>query len=258
MKRIIAIANQKGGVGKTTTTVNLAACLAEAGKRVLVIDMDPQGNTTSGFGIEKDSIDNTVYEVLIGECDLAEAIQTTAVKKLDIVTSNINLTGAEIELLNVEEKEYILRKEAETVESRYDYIIIDCPPSLNMLTVNAMTTADTVLIPIQCEYYALEGLSQLMYTIDLVKNRLNEDLMVEGVVFTMYDSRTNLSAQVVENVRDNLEYNIYKTIIPRNVRLAEAPSYGMPITVYDPKSAGAESYRKLAKEVIKNKEMDRS
>ena len=258
MKRIIAIANQKGGVGKTTTTVNLAACLAEAGKRVLVIDMDPQGNTTSGFGIEKDSIENTVYQVLIGECDLAEAIQTTAVKRLDIVTSNINLTGAEIELLNVEEKEYILRKEAEAVENRYDYIIIDCPPSLNMLTVNAMTTADTVLIPIQCEYYALEGLSQLMYTIDLVKNRLNEDLMVEGVVFTMYDSRTNLSAQVVENVRDNLEYNIYNTIIPRNVRLAEAPSYGMPITVYDPKSAGAESYRKLAKEVIKNKGMDRS
>ena len=258
MKRIIAIANQKGGVGKTTTTVNLAACLAEAGKRVLVIDMDPQGNTTSGFGIEKDSIENTVYQVLIGECDLAEAIQTTAVKRLDIVTSNINLTGAEIELLNVAEKEYILRKEAEAVENRYDYIIIDCPPSLNMLTVNAMTTADTVLIPIQCEYYALEGLSQLMYTIDLVKNRLNEDLMVEGVVFTMYDSRTNLSAQVVENVRDNLEYNIYNTIIPRNVRLAEAPSYGMPITVYDPKSAGAESYRKLAKEVIKNKGMDRS
>ena len=258
MKRIIAIANQKGGVGKTTTTVNLSACIAEAGKRVLVIDMDPQGNTTSGFGIDKDSIENTIYEVLIGECDLKDAIQTTAVKKLDIVTSNIDLTGAEIELLNVEEKEYILRKEAETVENSYDYIIIDCPPSLNMLTVNAMTTADTVLIPIQCEYYALEGLSQLMYTIDLVKNRLNEDLMVEGVVFTMYDSRTNLSAQVVENVKDNLEYNIYNTIIPRNVRLAEAPSYGMPITIYDPKSAGAESYRKLAKEVIKNKVMDRS
>lgn len=258
MKRIIAVANQKGGVGKTTTTVNLSACIAEAGKRILVIDMDPQGNTTSGFGIDKDSIENTIYEVLIGECDLKDAIQTTAVKKLDIVTSNIDLTGAEIELLNVEEKEYILRKEAETVENSYDYIIIDCPPSLNMLTVNAMTTADTVLIPIQCEYYALEGLSQLMYTIDLVKNRLNEDLMVEGVVFTMYDSRTNLSAQVVENVKDNLEYNIYNTIIPRNVRLAEAPSYGMPITIYDPKSAGAESYRKLAKEVIKNKVMDRS
>ncbi len=258
MKRIIAIANQKGGVGKTTTTVNLSACLAEAGKRVLVIDMDPQGNTTSGFGLEKEGTENTVYDVLIGECDLKDAIRTTAVKKLDIVTSNIDLTGAEIELLNVEEKEYILRKEAETIESKYDYVVIDCPPSLNMLTVNALTTADTVLIPIQCEYYALEGLSQLRYTIDLVKNRLNEDLMVEGVVFTMYDSRTNLSAQVVENVRDNLEYNIYNTIIPRNVRLAEAPSYGMPITVYDPKSAGAESYRKLAKEVIKNKSMDRS
>ena len=258
MKRIIAIANQKGGVGKTTTTVNLSACLAEAGKRVLVIDMDPQGNTTSGFGLDKEGTENTVYDVLIGECDLKDAIRTTAVKKLDIVTSNIDLTGAEIELLNVEEKEYILRKEAETIENKYDYVIIDCPPSLNMLTVNALTTADTVLIPIQCEYYALEGLSQLMYTIDLVKNRLNEDLMVEGVVFTMYDSRTNLSAQVVENVRDNLEYNIYNTIIPRNVRLAEAPSYGMPITVYDPKSAGAESYRKLAKEVIKNKSMDRS
>ncbi|MBQ6360296.1 MAG: ParA family protein [Lachnospiraceae bacterium] len=258
MKRIIAIANQKGGVGKTTTTVNLSACLAEAGKRVLVIDMDPQGNTTSGFGLDKEGTENTVYDVLIGECDLKDAIRTTAVKKLDIVTSNIDLTGAEIELLNVEEKEYILRKEAKTIESKYDYVVIDCPPSLNMLTVNALTTADTVLIPIQCEYYALEGLSQLMYTIDLVKNRLNEDLMVEGVVFTMYDSRTNLSAQVVENVRDNLEYNIYNTIIPRNVRLAEAPSYGMPITVYDPKSAGAESYRKLAKEVIKNKSMDRS
>ena len=251
--RVIAIANQKGGVGKTTTTINLSACLAEAGKRVLTIDMDPQGNTTSGLGLDKDAAENTIYEVLIGESSLADCIQHTEIDKLDVVPSNVNLSGAEIELIGIEEKEYILRKQVKEIEDRYDFVLIDCPPALSMLTVNALTTATSVIVPIQCEYYALEGLSQLIYTINLVKERLNEDLEIEGVVFTMYDSRTNLSLQVVENVKENLHQHIYKTIIPRNVRLAEAPSFGQPITLYDPKSTGAESYRKLAKEVIHRK-----
>lgn len=251
--RVIAIANQKGGVGKTTTTINLSACLAEAGKRVLTIDMDPQGNTTSGLGLDKDAAENTIYEVLIGESSLTDCIQHTEIDKLDVVPSNVNLSGAEIELIGIEEKEYILRKQVKEIEDRYDFVLIDCPPALSMLTVNALTTATSVIVPIQCEYYALEGLSQLIYTINLVKERLNEDLEIEGVVFTMYDSRTNLSLQVVENVKENLHQHIYKTIIPRNVRLAEAPSFGQPITLYDPKSTGAESYRKLAKEVIRRK-----
>lgn len=250
MNRAIAIANQKGGVGKSTTAINLSACLAEAGKRVLTIDIDPQGNTTSGLGIDKNNVDNTVYELLLGECEISDCIIDLEIDNLSLIPSNINLSGAEIELIGVENKEYILKSNIEQMKEQYDFIIIDCPPSLNMLTINAMTTADTVLVPIQCEYYALEGLTQLMHTIDLVQERLNPDLEIEGVVFTMYDARTNLSLQVVENVKANLNQMIYKTIIPRNVRLAEAPSYGLPITLYDSKSAGAESYRLLAEEVL--------
>ena len=250
MGRIIAIANQKGGVGKTTTAINLSACLAEAEKRVLTIDMDPQGNTTSGLGIDKNNCENTIYQLILGECSFDEALIHTEFEYLDLIPSNVNLAGAEIELLNIENREYVLHNEIEKIKDNYDFIIIDCPPSLNMLTVNAMTTASTVLVPIQCEYYALEGLSQLMYTINLVQERLNPSLHMEGVVFTMYDARTNLSLQVVENVKENLDTTIYKTIIPRNVRLAEAPSHGKQINIYDSKSTGAESYRLLAQEVI--------
>ena len=254
MGRIIAIANQKGGVGKTTTAINLSACLAEAGKKVLMLDCDPQGNATSGLGVNKNTAELTSYDILIGEATAEEAIIHTEYDQLDIIASNVNLSGAEIELIGIEQKEYILKKQIDKIKENYDFIIIDCPPSLNMLTVNAMTTADTVLVPIQCEYYALEGLSQLIHTINLVNQRLNPKLKMEGVVFTMYDARTNLSLQVVENVKSNLRQTIYKTIIPRNVRLAEAPSHGMPINVYDSRSAGAESYRLLAEEVIEHVE----
>lgn len=253
MGRIIAIANQKGGVGKTTTSINLSACLAEAGKKVLTIDIDPQGNTTSGLGVERKDINNTVYEMLLEECTIEDCIIKNVIEKLDVVPSNVNLAGAEIDLIGIDNREFIMKKNVEKIKDKYDYIIIDCPPSLNMLTVNAMTTANTVLVPIQCEYYALEGLTQLMHTINLVKKKLNPELEIEGVVFTMYDARTNLSLQVVENVKNNLKQNIYKTIIPRNIRLAEAPSHGMPINLYDSKSTGAESYRNLAKEVMKRR-----
>ena len=250
MGKVISIANQKGGVGKTTTTINLSACLAEAGKRVLVIDMDPQGNTTSGLGIEKDESENTIYEVILRTVDIKDAIIKDIFDNLDIIPSNVNLAGAEIDLIDVDNREYILKDSLAEVKDKYDFIILDCPPSLSMLTVNAMTAADTVLVPIQCEYYALEGLTQLIHKINLVKKKLNPLLELEGVVFTMYDSRTNLSLQVVENVKDNLKQNIYKTIIPRNIRLAEAPSHGLPINKYDTKSSGAESYRMLADEVM--------
>ena len=250
MGRIIAIANQKGGVGKTTTAINLSASLTESGKKVLTIDMDPQGNTTSGLGIDKNQTENTVYEMILEELPTEECIQPSIMEGLDVIASNINLSGAEVELISLENKEFLLKDKVEKLKSEYDYIIIDCPPSLNLLTINAMTTADTVLVPIQCEYYALEGLTQLMKTIDLIKERLNPKLEIEGVVFTMFDGRTNLSLQVVENVKENLDRNIYKTIIPRNVRLAEAPSYGMPINMYDKRSTGAEAYRLLAEEVI--------
>ena len=249
MGRIIAVANQKGGVGKTTTSTNLSACLAELNKKVLLIDIDPQGNATSGVGVDKNQLENTVYEMIIGECEMEECLLKDVIDNLDLLPSNVNLSGAEIDLIGVEEREYILKKKIDEIKDNYDFIVIDCPPSLNMLTVNAMTTADSVLVPIQCEYYALEGLSQLIHTINLVKERLNPTLEIEGVVFTMYDARTNLSLQVVENVKSDLKQNVYKTIIPRNIRLAEAPSHGMPINLYDSKSAGAESYRLLAEEV---------
>ena len=248
MGRTIAIANQKGGVGKSTTAINLSSCLGEMGQKVLTIDMDPQGNTTSGMGVEKNEVENTIYELLLGESKLEDCIIPLNFDNLSLIPSNVNLAGAEIELIGVEDKEFILKNAIDQVRDQYDFIIIDCPPSLNMLTINAMTTADTVLVPIQCEYYALEGLSQLIHTINLVKERLNPDLRIDGVVFTMYDSRTNLSMQVVENVKQNLNQKVYNTLIPRNIRLAEAPSYGMPINMYDPKSAGAEAYMQLAED----------
>ena len=250
MGRIIAIANQKGGVGKTTTAINLSSSLASMNKKVLSLDMDPQGNMTSGLGVDKDEAEKTVYDLIIGNAGVEECICKDALENIDVLPSNIDLSAAEIELIGVENKEYILKNEIDKVKDEYDFIIIDCPPALSMLTINAMTTADSVIVPIQCEYYALEGLSQLIHTIELVKERLNPDLEIEGVVFTMYDARTNLSLQVVENVKGYLHQNIYKTIIPRNVRLAEAPSHGLPINLYDPRSAGAESYRLLAQEVL--------
>lgn len=253
MGRIIAIANQKGGVGKTTTAINLSASLAALGKKVLVIDTDPQGNTTSGFGVDKNELENTIYELILGECSIQDCMIKNVVEGVSILPSNVNLAAAEIELIGVDRKDFILKNEIDYIRDSYDFILIDCPPSLNTLTINAMTAANSVLVPIQCEYYALEGLSQLIHTINLIKERLNPDLDIDGVVFTMYDSRTNLSTQVVENVKSHLNQHVYKTMIPRNIRLAEAPSYGQPINLYDPKSAGAESYMALAKEVIGRK-----
>ena len=253
MARTIAVANQKGGVGKTTTTINLSAVLAEQGKKVLLVDLDPQGNATSGVGVDKRDLENTVYELFVGRTTLDECLLETDFLNLSVLPANINLSGAEIDLIDMENREYHLKDILQQIKDDYDFILIDCPPSLNMLTVNAMTAADTVLVPIQCEYYALEGLSQLIHTINLVKKRLNPHLQLEGVVFTMYDARTKLSMQVVENVKQTLKENIYNTIIPRSIKLAEAPSYGMPITAYAPTSPGADAYRLLAMEVIDHK-----
>lgn len=253
MGRIIAVANQKGGVGKTTTAINLAACLSVKGKKVLLIDMDPQGNTTSGIGVDKSELENSIYDLMIGESSIRDCIIENVFRDMDLIPTNVDLAAAEIELIGIERKEYILKDEIDFIKSKYDFIIIDCPPALSMLTINAMTTANSVIVPIQCEYYALEGLSQLLHTINLVSERLNPELKIEGIVFTMYDSRTNLSVQVVENVRNNIGSNVYDSIIPRNIRLAEAPSYGLPIIQYDAKSAGAEAYMALAEEVINKK-----
>ena len=250
MSRIIAIANQKGGVGKSTTAINLSAYLGVKGKRVLVIDADPQGNTTSGLGVDKSEIRNTIYEMILGNAETEECIVENVTENLSLIPSNENLAAAERELIGIEKKDFLLRDRIEEIRDNYDYIIIDCPPSLNVLTVNALTTADRVLVPIQCEYYALEGLSQFIKTVNLVRERLNPEISIEGIVFTMYDARTNLSAQVVENVRENLGTDIYYAIIPRNVRLAEAPSHGKAINEYDPRSAGAEAYEVLADSLI--------
>ena len=254
MGRIIAVANQKGSVGKTTTTGNLSAALAEEGRKVLLVDLDPQGNATSGVGVDKRSVEPTVYELFTGAATFEQCLIKTEYDNLYVLPANINLSGAEIDLIDQEDREYYLQEIFDEIKDQFDYILIDCPPSLNMLTVNALTASDSVLVPIQCEYYALEGLSQLIHTINLVKKKLNPALEMEGVVFTMYDARTKLSMQVVENVKGTLQENIYETIIPRNIRLAEAPSYGMPITAYATHSTGANSYRLLAMEVIAHNE----
>ena len=248
--RVIAVANQKGGVGKTTTIINLSACLAQSGKKVLAVDMDPQGNCTSGLGLDKNNLQCTVYDLLLGQCYTEDAIFDTCVENLYIIPSNIELSGAEVELISRDHREYILKSILDDSKYLYDYVIIDCPPSLNILTINSLTAADTVLVPIQCEYYALEGLTQLTRTIELVQRRLNPYLKMEGIVFTMFDARTNLSMQVVDEVKRHMGLTVYRTIIPRNVRLSEAPSHGVPITLYDERSKGAESYISLAQEVM--------
>ncbi len=251
MGRVIAIANQKGGVGKTTTSVNLSACLAQQGKKVLILDIDPQGNATSGLGANK-QVPQSVYDVIINDENIDDILQDTDIKNLYVCPSNINLAGAEVELVSVISRENRLKTAIEKIKDEYDYIILDCPPSLGLITLNAFTAADSVLVPIQCEYYALEGLGQLMSTVDLVQKHLNKDLEIEGVVLTMYDARTKLSLQVVEEVKRYFGSKVYKTIIPRNVRLSEAPSHGLPISLYDKRSKGATCYINLAKEVIKN------
>ena len=250
MGKIISVANQKGGVGKTTTAVNLSASLAKKGKRVLLIDTDPQGNATSGVGVDK-SVQFSVYDVLVDGVDVENTIQKTEIKNLEVCPSNINLAGAEVQLVSVKEREYRLKEKLQKVKDNYDYVIIDCPPSLGIVTLNAFTASDSVLIPIQCEYYALEGLGQLINTVELVKKHLNKDLYIEGALLTMYDIRTNLSNQVVKEVKRYFNNRVYKTVIPRNVRVSEAPSYGLPITIYDPHSKGAKSYDKLGKEFLK-------
>ena len=251
MGKIISVANQKGGVGKTTTTVNLSTILAKKGKKVLLIDTDPQGNATSGLGVSKD-VELSVYDILIGDTEFDETLQETAVKNLKVCPSNISLAGAEVQLVSMMSREQRLKTKLDKIKDQYDYILIDCPPSLGLVTLNAFTASDSVLIPVQCEYFALEGLGQLLNTVNLVKKHLNKNLEIEGALLTMYDARTNLSNQVVKKKKKYFEDKVYKTVIPRNVRLSEAPSYGMPITVYDPRSKGAKAYEKFAKELLKN------
>ena len=257
MGRVISIANQKGGVGKTTTAVNVGAILAKKNKKILLIDSDPQGNATSGLGIDK-NVEMTLYDVLINEVSINETLKDSCIKNLKVCPSNMDLAGAEVELVSQMSREQRLKEKVDEIKDDYDFILIDCPPSLGLITLNAFTASDSVLIPVQCEYFALEGLSQLLDTINLVKKRLNKSLEIEGAVLTMYDMRTNLSNQVVKEVKRYFDDKVYKTVIPRNIRLSEAPSYGIPITIYDPKSKGARAYEKLAREVLKNEELRNS
>ena len=256
MGKIVSIANQKGGVGKTTTSINLSTILAKKGKRVLMIDADPQGNASSGVGIDREDIEQSVYDILINDATINDVVKKTNIKNLFICPSNINLAGAEVELVSVMSREHRLKEKLDIVKEDYDFIIIDCPPSLGLITLNAFTASDSVLIPVQCEYYALEGLGQLLNTISLVKKHLNKEIEIEGALLTMYDIRTNLSNQVVKEVKSYFNDKVYKNVIPRNVKLSEAPSYGMPISLYDPRSKGAKSYEKFAKEFLKNNEND--
>lgn len=250
MAKVIAIANQKGGVGKTTTSVNLSACLGELGQRVLLIDIDPQGNATSGLGIDKGKIEKSIYDVLVDDIPIKDTVIGTEVDNLKVLPATIQLAGAEIELVASMSRETKLKKAIDKIKNEYDFVVIDCPPSLGLLTINSLTAANSILVPIQCEFYALEGLSQLLKTITLIQDNLNQDLVLEGVVLTMFDSRTNLSGQVVQEVKNHFQQKVFKTIIPRNVRLSEAPSFGRPVIKYDPKSKGAEVYYNLAKEVL--------
>ena len=254
--KIIAVANQKGGVGKTTTTVNLGTILAQKGKKILLIDADPQGNATSGLGVEKE-VEQSTYDILVNETKIEEILQKTMIKNLKVCPSNINLAGAEVELVSMMSREQRLKEKLDEIKEKFDYIFIDCPPSLGLVTLNAFTASDSVLIPVQCEYFALEGLGQLLNTVSLVKKHLNKNLQIEGALLSMYDIRTNLSNQVVREVKKYFDNKVYKTVIPRNVRLSEAPSYGMPITEYDPKSKGAKSYLKLAKEFLSLNEVEK-
>ena len=250
MSRIIAIANQKGGVGKTTTAINLSSCLAEAGKKVLTIDLDPQGNMTSGLGVDKNELENTVYELMLDECSIKESMADTVVEGMKIIPSNVNLAGAEIELLGINEKEYILKNAVDYIRDDYDFIIIDCPPSLGLITVNALTASDSILIPIQCEYYALEGLTQLMQTVRTVKRLYNSSIAVEGVLLTMYDSRLNLTNQVVGEIKKYFADKVFRSTVPRSVRISEAPSYGEPICYYDKANRGTLAYQRVAEELL--------